>query len=346
MTAPAPAGPDLAQAPLAEVIATLQANPDAGLTRAEAAARLRQYGPNEVPPQKTHPVLTFLRKFWGLSAWMLELMLLLSWALRKPTDVAIIGGLLVLNAVVSFVQEQRAAGVVETLRRRLQVRARVRRDGAWAVLPARELVPGDIVRLRAGDFVPADLRVVTGTLAVDQAVITGESMDVDRGGGGLLYSGSTVRRGEAGGLVILTGSATRFGRTTELVQMARPRLHSEDVVARVVRWLFVIVGALLAVTSVVALLRGYAAIDIAPLMLVLLLSAVPVALPVMFTVSMAIGSMELAKKGVLVTRLSASEDAAGMDTLCADKTGTITLNRPSVGGVLPEPGFTEGDTLL
>ena len=346
MTAPAPTGTDLAKAPLAEVIATLQASPDAGLTRAEAAARLRQYGPNEVPPQKTHPVLTFLRKFWGLSAWMLELMLLLSWALGKHTDVAIIGGLLVLNGVVSFVQERRAAGVVETLRRRLQVRARVRRDGAWAVLPARELVPGDIVRLRAGDFVPADLRVVSGTLAVDQAVITGESMDVDRGSGGLLYSGSTVRRGEAGGLVVLTGSATRFGRTTELVQVARPRLHSEDVVARVVRWLFVIVGALLAVTSVAALLRGYAAIEIAPLMLVLLLSAVPVALPVMFTVSMAIGSMELAKKGVLVTRLSASEDAASMDTLCADKTGTITLNRPSVAGVLPEPGFTEGDTLL
>jgi plasma-membrane proton-efflux P-type ATPase len=345
VTVPASAGADLARAPLNEVIAALGTSADAGLSRAEAAARLHRHGPNEVPPQETHPLLTFLGKFWGLSAWMLELMLLLSWALRKHTDVVIIAGLLLLNAVVSFVQEQRAAGAVETLRRRLQVRSRVRRDGAWAVLPARELVPGDIVRLRAGDFVPADLRVVSGTLAVDQSVITGESMDVDRGSGDLLYSGSTVRRGEAGGVVILTGSATRFGRTTELVQVARPRLHSEDVVARVVRWLFAIVGALLAITSAAALLRGYAAIEIAPLMLVLLLSAVPVALPVMFTVSMALGSMELAKKGVLVTRLSASEDAASMDVLCADKTGTITLNRPGIAGVLPEAGFTEGDTL-
>ena len=346
MTAPAAHGADLTSAPLGEVIAALQASPDAGLSGAEAAARLRRYGSNDVPPQKAHPVFAFLRKFWGLSAWMLELMLLLSWTLRKGTDVLIIGALLVLNAIVGFIQEQRAAGVVETLRRRLQVRARARRDGAWIVVPARDLVPGDVVRLRAGDFVPADLRVVRGALAVDQAVVTGESMDVDRGAGDFLYSGSTVRRGEAGGLVILTGRATRLGRTTELVQVARPRLHSEEVVARVVRWLFVIVGALVAGTSAAALLRGYAAIEIAPLMLVLLLSAVPVALPVMFTVSMAIASLALAKKGVLVTRLSASEDAAGMDTLCADKTGTITLNRPSIAGVLPEAGVTENDTLL
>ena len=242
----------------------------------------------------------------------------------------VVGALLVVNAVLSFMQEHRAASVVETLRRRLQVSARVRRVFALAGRPSRELVPGDIVRVRPGDIIPADVKLLTGALTVDQSALTGESKDADKAFGDVLSSGSVVRRGEGNGVVMLTGAKTYFGRTTELVQQARPKLHIEAVVAKVVRWLFVIVGALLCVVVVLSLIRGAPLLEMVPLMLVLLMSAVPVALPVMFTVSMAVGSKELAKRGVLVTRLSAAEDAATMDVLCVDKTGTITMNQLAV----------------
>ena len=257
-----------------------------------------------------------------------------------------VGALLVVNAVLSFMQEHRAAGVVETLRRRLQVSARVRRDASWQVIPARELVPGDIVRVRPGDIIPADVKLLTGALSVDQSALTGESKDADKAPGDVLSSGSVVRRGEGNGVVMLTGAKTYFGRTTELVQQARPKLHIEAVVAKVVRWLFVIVGALLGVVIVLSLIRGAPLLEMVPLMLVLLMSAVPVALPVMFTVSMAVGSKELAKRGVLVTRLSAAEDAATMDVLCVDKTGTITMNQLAVTGVIPLERATEADVLF
>ncbi|MGQ9555412.1 MAG: HAD-IC family P-type ATPase, partial [Anaerolineae bacterium] len=204
----------------------------------------------------------------------------------------------------------------------------------------------DMVRVRSGDFVPADVKVVAGGLAVDQSALTGESLEAEKSRDDVLYSGSVVRRGEATGLVILTGKRTYFGRTTELVQLARPKLHVEEVIARVVRWLFVIVGVLLAVALVFSLIRGVPLLEMLPLMLVLLLGAVPVALPVMFTVSMALGSQQLARKGVLVTRLSASDDAASMDMLCIDKTGTITTNRLAVTGVIPLNGLSEEKVLL
>ena len=272
--------------------------------------------------------------------------MVLSAVLGKYSDLAVVGALLVVNAVLSFMQEHRAAGVVETLRRRLQVSARVRREANWQVIPARELVPGDIVRVRPGDIIPADVKLLTGALSVDQSALTGESKDADKAPGDVLSSGSVVRRGEGNGVVMLTGAKTYFGRTTELVQQARPKLHIEAVVAKVVRWLFVIVGALLGVVVVLSLIRGAPLLEMVPLMLVLLMSAVPVALPVMFTVSMAVGSKELAKRGVLVTRLSAAEDAATMDVLCVDKTGTITMNQLAVTGVIPLEHATEADVLF
>jgi plasma-membrane proton-efflux P-type ATPase len=336
---------DIASASIPDTLAALQVDPAIGFTRAEAATRQKTQGYNEVAVQKGHPVRAFLAKFWGLSAWMLELIVVLSLVLRKYSDFAMVSALLVVNAVLSFAQEHRAAGVVETLRRRLQVSARVRRDSNWQLIPARELVPGDIVRVRPGDIVPADVKLLDGALGVDQSALTGESKDVEKAPGDVLSSGSIVRRGEGNGVVILTGAKTYFGRTTELVQQARPKLHIEAVVAKVVRWLFVIVGALLGVVVVLSLVRGAPLIEMVPLMLVLLMSAVPVALPVMFTVSMAFGSKELAKRGVLVTRLSAAEDAATMDVLCVDKTGTITMNQLAVTGVIPLEHATESDVL-
>ena len=337
--------PDIAAASLASTLARLQVNPEAGLSRAEVDLRRKQHGYNEVAETKGHPLLRFLRKFWGVSAWMLELIMLLSAVLRKYSDLAVVGALLVVNAVLSFMQERRAAGVVEALRRRLQVSARVLREASWQVIPARELVPGDIVRVRPGDIIPADLKLITGALSIDQSALTGESKDAEKSPGDVLSSGSIVRRGEGNAAVMLTGAETYFGRTTELVQKARPKLHIEAVVAKVVRWLFVIVGALLSVVITLSLMRGVPLIEMVSLMLVLLMSAVPVALPVMFTVSMALGSKELAKRGVLVTRLSAAEDAATMDVLCVDKTGTITMNKLAVTGVIPLEQATEADVL-
>ena len=339
-------GSAMASASVADTLAMLRVDPEKGLPQEEADGRRERQGPNEVTGQKGHPILRFLGKFWGLSAWMLELIMVLSVVLRKYSDLAVVGGLLVVNAVVSFTQEHRAAGVVESLRRRLQVGARVLRDAGWRVIPARELVPGDIVRLRPGDIIPADLKLLTGALSIDQSALTGESMDAEKSPGEVLPSGSVVRRGEGNGVVMMTGARTYFGRTMELVQLARPKLHIEAVVTKLVGRLFVSVGALLGLVVVMSLLRGAPLLEMIPLLLVLLMSAVPVALPVMFTVSMAVGAQELAKRGVLVTRLSAAEDAATMDVLCVDKTGTITMNQLAIVDVIPLDPWAESDVLF
>ena len=325
--------------------AALDTDPTTGLSSAEVTARLKRDGPNEVAERKSHPALAFARKFWGPSAWMIELIALISGFLHKYADLVVALALLSVNAILSFMQEQRASAAVTALRKQLQVNARVLRDSHWEARPARDLVCGDIVRVRSGDFVPADLRLLAAQVQVDQSALTGESREVEKRIGDILYSGSIVREGEATAVVSATGPRTLYGRTTELVESAHPKLHVEEVVNRLVRWLLLIVSVLVAVTVVVSLLKGHHLLDILPLALVLLMSAIPVALPVMFTVSMAVGSMQLARLGVLVTRLSAVEDAATMDVLCADKTGTLTLNRLSYAGALPQPGFSDDDVV-
>lgn len=343
-----PAGdrsPDLVGMSAREAAESLETSLDLGLGRDEAVERLARYGANEVPQKRKNPLLRFLSKFWGLTAWMLELIIVLSWILHRRLDVYVVSFLLVVNAVLSFAQERRASQAVETLKKKLEVAARVLRDGSWSLVSARELVPGDVIRARPGDFIPADAKIVAGELEVDQSALTGESQGIEKKAGDVLYSGSIVRRGEGNALVILTGTRTYFGRTAELVQIARPKLHIEEVTSQVVRGLFVIVSALVAVAFVVSAVRGVPILDILPLALVLLLSAIPVALPVMFTVSMAVGSLQLVHKGVLVTRLSAAEDAATMDVLCVDKTGTITQNRFVVADVLPIRGWNENDVV-
>jgi len=331
---------------LADLVASLETDLQVGLSSASAADRLGRLGPNEVPEKKTHPLLGFLKRFWGLTAWLLELIIALSLVLRRYPDAAIVGALLVLNALISFWEERKAAGAVAVLKNRLRIDARTLRDGAWVTIPARDLVPGDIVRLRAGDVVPADIKIAAGSLAADQSALTGESLAVEIGVEDALYSGSVIKRGEATGVVFGTGARTKFGTTVELVRMARPKLHMEEVVTKLVRWLLVIIGVLLALTTAVSVARGSALLDVLPLMLVLLLSAIPVALPVMYTVSTAVGARELAKQNVLVTRLNATEDAATMDVLCVDKTGTLTLNELSISGVFPAGSFSEREVVL
>ncbi len=329
----------------AETLTMLGSDGQTGLSRAEATLRLERDGANEVPERHVHPLLLFARKFWGLSAWMLELIALLSYFLHKYTDLAIILALLVVNAVLGFLQEQRASAAVAALRRQLQVMSRVLRDGAWQALSARELVAGDVVRVRTGDFVPADVQIVDGELRVDQSALTGESQELAKTANDSLYSGSVVRQGEATAVVVATGTATYFGRTTQLVASARPKLHVEAVVSRVVQWLFVIVGAQVAIALIGAWFENLPLIEILPLALVVLMGAIPVALPVMFTVSMAVGARELARHGVLITRLNAAEDAANMDVVCADKTGTLTMNRLGLVDTRPQPGFDEADVI-
>lgn len=329
-----------------ELVKKLNTDVNKGLATSEVEARIKTYGYNEVPEKKPNPYLSFGKKFWGLTAWMLEAVIVLSVILNKMIDMYVIIALLLLNAVLGFFQEQRASKAVDALKQQLRVNARTLRDGKWQLIPARELVPGDIVRVRAGDFVPADLKLLDGQIEVDQSALTGESLTVSKAKFDVLFSGSIVKSGESNSLVVLTGNKTYFGKTTELVQVAKPRLHTEDVISTVVKWLLIIVGVALAVAFVVSIFLGIDLFDVITLALVLLASSIPVALPAMFTISMAIGSMELVKRGVLVTRLSASEDAATMDTLCSDKTGTITMNRLSVAGIIPMNGVDENTALM
>ncbi|MCX6654936.1 MAG: HAD-IC family P-type ATPase, partial [Candidatus Bathyarchaeota archaeon] len=319
---------------------------DGGLTQEEVSKRLREYGPNEVPEKKRNPLLQFIDKFWGLTPWMLEFTVALEWVLGKYLEAYVIAILLVFNAAVSFLQEEKANGAVDLLRRKLTVKTRVRRGGEWIQLPARELVPGDVVRLRAGDLAPADVQVSDGRVEVDQSALTGESLTVERKQGESIYSGSVVRRGEVTGVVSATGLKTYFGRTAELVQIAKPKLHIEEMVSKVVRWLLIMVVASVGLGMGLALLRGIPIEEIAPLTVILLVSAIPVALPTMFTISMALGSLELSKKGAIVTRLDAVEDAATMDVLCADKTGTITMNQLTIADVLPVGTRSKADVVL
>jgi len=327
-------------------MAELKTNPVTGLKQTEIAALLQQYGYNEITENKSHPLLNFLSKFWGLTAWMLEFIVVLSVFLHNFSDAYVVGGLLILNALISFTLEQSAANAVAELRKKLQVNVKLLRDSIWKTTLARELVPGDIIRVRIGDFVPADFTITDGQLSVDQSALTGESGEVDMTAGKTVYSGSVVTKGEATGMVTLTGLNTYFGKTASLVKSAAPKSHIDEVLAKVVQWLLFIVAALLIVAFAVSLIRGMNFLQLLPLMLVLLLGAIPVALTAMFTISMALGSKELSGQGVLVTRLNAPNDAASMDTLCVDKTGTLTINKLTVAQLIPATGFTEDQVLL
>ncbi len=317
-----------------------------GLILKEVEERRREHGHNEIREKKDNPFLRLARNFWGITPWMLEITIILTWLLERYLEAYIVIGLLLFNAALSFFQEEKANSALEFLKQNLHVKARVKREGKWLRIPARELVPGDLVRLRAGDFVPADVKVQDGSTDADQSALTGESLPATKGINDILFSGSVIRRGEATGIVTATGAKTYFGRTIQLVQTARPKLHMEEVTTEVVKWLLLMVGVFLLAGLAVSALRGRNLLDFLPLMVVLILSAVPVALPTMFTVTMALGSLELGKKGILVTRLSAGEDAAIMNVLCVDKTGTITLNKLFIKDVFSFGSSNKEDTVL
>ncbi len=322
-----------------------QAGSLGGLSAAEAARLLAQFGANEVAEEKPHPLLALLRKFWSPVPWMLELTIVLQLALGKADEAAVIAVLLVVNAVLSFLQEGRANKALALLRQRLDIQARVRRDGRWRLVPARNLVPGDAVHLRMGDLIPADLRLAEGQVQLDQSSLTGESLPVEAGPGADAYSGSVVTRGEASGEVTATGTRTRFGKTAELVRSAKTVSHLEAVIFGIVKYLVILDLVLVAALLVYAMATGMPLTEVVPFALILLVASVPVALPATFTLATALGALELAKRGVLVTRLSAIEEAAAMDVLASDKTGTITENRLSLAALKPAGGIAENDLL-
>jgi H+-transporting ATPase len=321
------------------------ASPLRGLSAGEAALRLAQFGANEVAEEQPHPLLALLRKFWSPVPWMLEVTIILQLVLGKPDEAAVIAVLLVVNAVLGFLQEGRANKALALLRQRLDIEARVLRDGRWQRLPARSLVPGDAVHVRMGDLVPADLRLVEGQVQLDQSSLTGESLPVEAGPDSDAYSGSVVTRGEASGEVLATGTGTRFGKTAELVRGAKTVSHLEAVIFGIVKYLVLLDVALVAALLVYAVATGMPLTEVVPFALILLVASVPVALPATFTLATALGALELAKRGVLVTRLSAIEEAAAMDVLASDKTGTITENRLSLAALKPAGATTENDLL-
>jgi H+-transporting ATPase len=333
------------QSPL-EVIQEFESDLNLGLSDTIVKQDISDYGYNEILTSKPSVLLRFLKRFWGLSAWMLEITIIISWILQRYSDVIIILSLMILNAILGFIQDQKVSNAVEKLKQKLNINAKVLRSKIWIPIPARELVPGDIIRVRMGDFVPADLKIIEGGLSLDQSSITGESNPVSVNSPDLVYAGSIIKQGEALAIVVNTGKNTFFGKTTELVTIAHPKLHMEDLISKTVRYLFIFVVILILIILIIASIKSLNLLELLPLFLVLLLSAIPVALPVMFTMTMALGSMELLKKGVLVTRLSASEDAANMDVLCTDKTGTITTNKLSIEKIIPYLNVPNDEILL
>jgi H+-transporting ATPase len=316
-----------------------------GLSAAQAARLLETAGPNTVPLQRTGLAVRLLRKLWAPVPWMLEATIVLEFVLGKWLDALIILVVLGLNTALGIVQERRAEVAVDLLRSRLEINARVLRDGAWTVIPASRLVPGDVIHLRVGDFVPADVVVHDGTMTVDQSTLTGESIPVARDPGSTVYSGATVVRGEASGTVSATGVATYFGKTAELVGSSAPAAHLEHVVLRIVR-VFIAVDLVLAVAGTAGLAAaGSTSTDVISYAVILLLASVPVAMPAAFALAGALGAKHLASLGILTTRLTALQDAASMSVLCIDKTGTLTENRLAVAAVAPS-GAVGRDELL
>ena len=322
-----------------------QKNASKGLTSDEARTRLEKDGPNAMPDTSVHPLRNALAKFWAPVPWLLEASIVLEVVLHKYYEAAIITALLVFNAALAFFQEGRAQATLAALKSRLALNASVQRDGNWKTVPATELVCGDVVKLSLGGVVAADVHLTGGSVQVDQSMLTGESLPVEAATGVDTYAGALVRRGEATAVVTATGARTKFGRTAELVRAAHVVSTQQTAVLKIVRNLAIFNGVVIVAMVVFAYTHAMPWSEIVPLLLTSVLAAIPVALPATFTLAAAVGARSLAKLGVLPTRLSAVDEAASIDVLCSDKTGTLTLNALTVTSVRPLPGFDEAHVL-
>jgi H+-transporting ATPase len=318
-----------------------------GLSSSESKGRLQQYGYNEITEKKKSPILKLLSYFWGPIPWMIEVAAILSAVVHHWEDFWIIFVLLLINAIVGFWQEHKAGNAIELLKQKLAPKARVLRDGKWIEVDAKELTPGDVVRVRLGVIIPADIKLFDGDyLLTDESALTGESMPVEKHVSDIAYSGSIARQGEMNGLVVATGMNTYFGRTAKLVEEAQTRSHFQKAVIKIGDYLIILALALVAVIFLVALYRHESLLETLQFALILTVAAIPAALPAVLSVTMAVGAMALAKKEAIVSKLVAIEEMAGMDILCSDKTGTITQNKITVGDVNPFESFKENDVLL
>jgi H+-transporting ATPase len=337
---------DLQTLPLAEVEKELGSSP-AGLTQTDAQKRLTQYGPNEIAEKKTNEILKFLSYFWGPIPWMIEAAVILSAAAQHWPDFGIILLLLLANAMVGFWEEHQAGNAIAALKATLAIKARVKRDGRWVNPAARELVPGDVIRLRLGDIVPADARLLDGDeISVDQSALTGESLPATLKSGDAVFSGSIVRRGEIDALVDATGGKTYFGKTAELVETAVTVSHFQKAVLKIGNYLIILALILVAVIIALGVYRGEPILTVLQFALVLTVAAIPVAMPTVLSVTMAVGARLLAKKQAIVSKLVAIEELAGVDVLCADKTGTLTQNKLTLGDPFCLDAITADDLIL
>jgi len=318
-----------------------------GLNTAEAARRLDTFGLNEISEKKKSPLLQFLRRYWGPMPWLLELAMVLSFFLHHTLEGIIIFVLLTVNAIIGHLHFRESQKAVELLKKKLAVKARVLRDNKWLVIESRDIVPGDIVVVGLGDIIPADAKIVSGDLSVDASALTGESLPVEVSQSDIIYSSAVVKRGEAKCVVVNTGAHTYFGKTAELVEIAKPKSHQEAVMMAIVKYMMYFgVIALILVLTYGLFMNGHEHIvTVLTLAVIFLMGAVPVALPAVLTIVQAVGAMDLTRKAVLVTRLDSIEDAASIDVLCFDKTGTITQNRLSVQDAVPFFGFRKEDVI-
>lgn len=328
---PQPAEVQLANLPLPKLLERLHSSQD-GLNQADAQRCLSEYGYNEIAEKKTNQVLKFLSYFWGPIPVMIAVAAILSGVLHHWPDLGVILALLIMNAIVGFREEYQAGNAIAALKEKLAVQAKVKRDGTWALVPARELVPGDIIRLRIGDIVPADANLLDGDpVQLDQSTLTGESLPVERNPGDIVYSGSILKQGEIDALVYATGKDTYYGKTAELVQTAETRSHLQRAVIKFADYLLIIAVVLAILIVGVTLHRGDPILVVLQFALVMTIAAVPIAMPAVLSVTMALGARVLARKQAIVTHLPAIEELAGIDVLCCDKTGTLTKGELTLG---------------
>ena len=331
--------------PIEKTLTDLHASP-AGLMSSEAQQRLQQYGPNALQEKKISPLMRFLHYFWGPIPWMIEVAAILSASMAHWADLTIISLLLLFNAGIGFWQEYKASSALEALKSQLALKARVLRDGQWQEILAADLVPGDVIRVRLGDIIPADVQLLEGDyLSVDQSALTGESLPVSKKVADVAYSGTIVKQGEMVAVITATGMNTFFGKTAGLVQKAGAVSHFQKAVLRIGDYLIYIALGLVAVLITVEMFRGQSWLTLLQFALILTVASIPVAMPAVLSVTMALGALKLSRMKAIVTRLQSIEEMAGVQILCSDKTGTLTQNKLTLGSLEPTPGIGEEEVL-
>lgn len=329
-----------------EILKKMETSED-GLEEADAEKRLIIYGRNEIIEKKVKPFIKFLRYFWNPISWMIETAAILSAIIQHWVDFWIIFALLLINALVGIWQEYKADNAIELLKKKLAIKAMVLRNKKWRKISAIELVPGDVVHIRLGDIIPADVILIKGQyLMTDESALTGESLPVEKKLYDMAYSGSVINQGEMDAVVVSTGINTFFGKTAKLVEEAKTTSHLQKAVVGIGNYLVASAIVLVFLIIFIGLFRHESLFIILQFSLVLAVASIPAALPAVLSVTMAVGATSLAKKEAIVSKLVSIEEMAGVDILCCDKTGTITKNQLTVGDPIIYSGFTLKDIML